>query len=181
MLLRGVRLPKPALDRSDIEALKRTLDTAGRSHGGVPLGGGGRGDRFSFAPRGMHSNGRGRGGRGGYHHQALPPFPQHPSYGQQSQPFFNPPPPLPSFQQQQRQRQQQPWIPPPPGHPNFGTGMPPPPPSYPYDGRQWGSPGTPSGPGHPNDRHDWQAHPLGRGQYRGGAQGGRGGGYDPRR
>lgn len=183
MLLRGVRLPKQALDRHDIEALRRTLDSSGRSHGGVPLGrngsdGGRRGDRVNYAPRGMHSNGRG----GNQQYQSArdrSTFGQHQGYNSQRQQLHNPPPPMPSFQQRQ------PWIPPPPGHPNFGQGMPPPPPSssHPYDNRQWGPPGVPPGPSRAQgNRHDWQSQPqpAGRGQHRGGGRG-RGGSYDPRR
>ena len=180
MLLRGVRLPKPVLDRGDIENLKRTLESSGRSYGGAPLGNNGfgrgrRGDRISYAPRGVHSNGYVGGGQHYQSPQDTPPFSQ-PPYNQQRQSFYPPPPPL-SFQQQQ------PWIPPPPGHPNFGMGMPPPPPppqSYPYDGHQWGAPGIPPGSSRSTGRPDWQSQPPRRGQHRGGARG-RDGSNDPRR
>ncbi|PQE27507.1 5 -3 exoribonuclease 2 protein [Rutstroemia sp. NJR-2017a BBW] len=43
MLLRGVELGKPVLNQSDIEMTKSRAARSGRSHGGVPLSGDGRG------------------------------------------------------------------------------------------------------------------------------------------
>ncbi|MCJ1381667.1 5'-3' exoribonuclease 2 [Xylographa soralifera] len=48
MLLRGVKLAPPTLDRADIEATKGRANRSGRSYGGAPL-------------RGNNGNGRGRG------------------------------------------------------------------------------------------------------------------------
>ena len=60
MLLRGVKLDPPSLDRSDIEATRGRARNSGRSFGGAPLqrgggynrngGGGGRGGRIDYAP-----------------------------------------------------------------------------------------------------------------------------------
>lgn len=62
MLLRGVKLSEPALDRSDIEATKGRANRSGRSHGGAPLRGGG---------------GRGRGGHINYADHRPNPFAAH--------------------------------------------------------------------------------------------------------
>ncbi|KAL1842979.1 hypothetical protein VTJ49DRAFT_3456 [Mycothermus thermophilus] len=71
MLLRGVKLPPPALNHSDIDTVRHKSRNSGRSYGGAPLrnngngGGGGRGgDRINYAsgpPRPPPG-----GGRGGY-------------------------------------------------------------------------------------------------------------------
>jgi 5'-3' exoribonuclease 2 len=67
MLLRGLKMPTPALDRSDVEFVRNKGNRGGRSYGGAPLrnnyGGGGRGDRINYGPG---RGGGGRGGRGGY-------------------------------------------------------------------------------------------------------------------
>lgn len=73
MLLRGVKLGQPALDRADIEATKGRANSSGRSHGGAPLGGG-------------RGNGRGRGGQINYSNDRPNPFAQH------LNPGFAPPP-----------------------------------------------------------------------------------------
>ena len=62
MLLRGVKLAPPVLDRSDIEATKGRASKSGRSFGGAPLRGGG---------------GRGRGGQMNYADQRPNPFAAH--------------------------------------------------------------------------------------------------------
>ncbi|KAK3683543.1 XRN 5'-3' exonuclease N-terminus-domain-containing protein, partial [Podospora appendiculata] len=77
MLLRGVKFSQPALNRSDIEALKGKSQNSGRGYGGVPFdrnnnnnnnsngnGRGGRGGGFSYAPGGNQN--QGRNDRGGY-------------------------------------------------------------------------------------------------------------------
>ncbi|KAI0006413.1 exonuclease N-terminus-domain-containing protein [Xylariaceae sp. FL0662B] len=110
MLLRGVKMPPAALDRSDIEELKGKLRNAGRSYGGAPLGrsnfDGNRRDRINYGP----DSRRDRSDR---------PPPYQSSNGRQN--GYNsypvaPPIPPPG------------WVPPPPGMPGFGNGYPPPPP-----------------------------------------------------
>lgn len=107
MLLRGVRLPTPALNGSDVEELKGKMRNAGRSYRGAPLGrqhNGGRRGHMNFGPdsrRGgnnHHQNGGRYGGPNAFPGQApvIPPG----------------------------------WAPPPPGFPGFGSGVPPPPPAY---------------------------------------------------
>lgn len=143
MLLRGVKLPHPALDRSDIEILRSKGQRSGRSYGGVPLknnyhGGGRGGDRINYAPGGPYHGGSGRGGgggggggRGGYGN----------GYGrggggggygggyggggggQHQHQQYAPPPG---------------WQPPPPGYPGFGVGVPPPPPPAHLGGGSYG-------------------------------------------
>ena len=114
MLLRGLKPPPAALDRSDIENMKNQAARSGRSWGGAPFRGnhgGGRGGRgsgpphFSYAPPGRDR-------------QQGPPVSQN-GYG--LPPGFNGhrPPPPPTG-----------WQPPPPGHPNFGIGSAPPPPPH---------------------------------------------------
>ncbi|KAK1761141.1 exoribonuclease 2 [Echria macrotheca] len=158
MLLQGVKLPKPALDRSDIEILKSKAQRSGRSYGGVPLNGrggynGGRRDQINYGPdrqggRGSGSyqtprQSRGNGGSNGYGNYNQPP------------PGWQPPtmPPMP------------------PNFPGFGAGVPPPPPpAYhggQYNNRQYG-----------NDRYAPPPPPPGQhGGYPGGA--GYQGGYPP--
>lgn len=62
MLLRGVKIPPPALNRADIEATKGRANKSGRSYGGAPL-------------RNDHYNGRGRGGRIDYADVRPHPYP----------------------------------------------------------------------------------------------------------
>ncbi|ETS79199.1 5'-3' exoribonuclease 2 [Pestalotiopsis fici W106-1] len=109
MLLRGVELPTPALNRHDIEELKGKMRNSGRSYGGAPFRGGynGRGrGRIDYGP-GMS------GGRGGRPDRG-------PAYGGHQQQYGGsnsfPPVPPPG------------WVPPPPGAFGFGAGLPPPPP-----------------------------------------------------
>ncbi|KAK3997076.1 exoribonuclease 2 [Cladorrhinum sp. PSN332] len=136
MILRGVKLPTPALDRSDIEALLSKGRNAGRSFGGVPLnnsGRGGRGDRINYGPgggrndrggyggnsgNGGYGNGYGGGGRGGggggggYRGGGRGGGNGYRGGGRD---HYAAPPPG--------------WQPPPPpGYPGFGAGGPPPPP-----------------------------------------------------
>jgi 5'-3' exoribonuclease 2 len=125
MLLRGVKFKPPALNASDIEQTKGKAAKSGRSHGGVPLKGDGRGrNSFNYAG-GNQSN-------------------QHQGYGQNNRQSYgsrnnngysnarNYPPPPPGSG----------WAPPPPGMGAFGNGPPPPPPpGYGYNG-----PGQSQGP-----------------------------------
>lgn len=109
MLLRGVKMPTPALTRSDIEVLRGKASRGG-------YGGGGRGGRYD--PGGHHQfrpAGRGRGQHFGqsHHHQSdsyrhgdSGPPPHHYSRGRGG------------------------WQPPHPGSAGFGRGIPPPPPAH---------------------------------------------------
>lgn len=74
MLIRGVHMPKPVLERADIEATKAKASGSGRSFGGAPF----RGDR----------NSGGRGGRINYADNTANPFAKH------LDPNFVPPPNL---------------------------------------------------------------------------------------
>jgi 5'-3' exoribonuclease 2 len=78
MLLNGVKLPTPALNRADIEATRGRASRTGRSFGGAPFRGGGRGG--------------GRGGRGGsinYADSRANPFAQHLQAGFVPPPYGN--------------------------------------------------------------------------------------------
>lgn len=99
MLLRGVRFPPPALDNSDIQAVKTKAQHAGRSYGGAPL------------RNGRHD----RNGPINYAADRPNPFAAH------LDPSFVPPPSvgipmMPSG-----------WVPPAPGSAGFSRGPPPPP------------------------------------------------------
>ncbi|KAI1475062.1 exonuclease N-terminus-domain-containing protein [Daldinia eschscholtzii] len=117
MLLRGVQMPIPALNRSDIEELKGKMRNSGRSHGGAPLGrqggwDGNRRDRINYGP----DSRRDRSDRP-------------PSYQNGYNNSYSAPPPVPPPG----------WVPPPPGFPGFGAGLPPPPPpAYGGDPRAYG-------------------------------------------
>ncbi|KAF6831678.1 GTPase-activator protein for Ras-like GTPase [Colletotrichum plurivorum] len=159
MLLRGVKMPTAALDRSDIETLKSKSSRGGRGYGGAPFGrggynNGGHRDQFSYAPGG----GRGRQDR-------PPSYPGNGNYGRQSYPPAGPP-------------QGQSWQPPPPGHPGFGMGLPPPPPpaTYGTDGRNSNGPYRGGGGGY--GQHQTYGPPAGgyNSAYQGHPGGGRGGG-----
>lgn len=169
MLLRGVKLPTPALSRSDIEIMKGKSRRGGRSYGGAPLGrfdhGTGRREHINYAPdsRGGYG-GRGgqRGGyRGGYsnggHGRNGPPYDQNqPSYG----------------------RPPQNWQPPPPGAPGFGMGVPPPPPPAHYGNNQGSGTHGPRGnmPGPPpNGSYGQYGGPPRNQPYQGPPQSHRGG------
>ncbi|KAK0635112.1 XRN 5'-3' exonuclease N-terminus-domain-containing protein [Bombardia bombarda] len=152
MLLRGLKMPKAALDRSDVEILKGKSQKSGRSYGGVPLNGrngyhNGRGGSINYGPdRG--GQGGGRQDRGGYQGQS-----QHQGYGNgNGNNGYRGGGGGDNYrgggrdnyrgggggggggghhQQQQQQQYAQPppnWQPPPPGFPGFGQGLPPPPP-----------------------------------------------------
>src|SRR5690242_7527071 len=57
MLLRGVKFNAPALNASDIEITKGRAAKSGRSHGGVPLQGDGRGrNSFNYAGGNQNQN-----------------------------------------------------------------------------------------------------------------------------
>lgn len=178
MLLRGVKLPTPALDRNDIEELRNKARRSGRSYGGVPLGGNnyrGRNQQFNYGPgRTYQGGGRGSdrgpsgGGYGGRDNYSQPP---------RNGGGYPAPPPN--------------WIPPPPGAAGFGNGLPPPPPpahSYGNGGGYGGYSGGGYGGGGYNQGYGngggggYGAPPPAPGQYYGGG-GGRGGyqgqGYQP--
>jgi 5'-3' exoribonuclease 2 len=120
MLLRGLNMPTPALNRSDIEELRGKLRNAGRSFGGAPLGRGGYGDNR----RGRINYGPDSGGRGGRQDRSQSYNNHHNNYNNNSYPGPNAFPPVPPPG----------WVPPPPGYPGFGAGLPPPPPPAHYGG-----------------------------------------------
>ncbi|KAK7731829.1 5'-3' exoribonuclease 2 [Cytospora paraplurivora] len=170
MLLRGVKLPTPALDRNDIEELRSKARRSGRSYGGVPLGRGGhhqngRNQQFNYGPgRGYHGGGRGsdRGppGGGGYGGRD--------NYSQQHRNGGGYPAPPAN------------WVPPPPGAAGFGNGLPPPPPPAQVYGNGGGYGGHGAYGGGYNQGYGngggYGAPPPAPGQYYGGGGGG-GGGY----
>jgi len=128
MLLRGVTIPPPTLDRADIEATKSAARNSGRSHGGAPL-------------RGGRGNGRGRGGNINYaNNNRTNPFAAHINPSFVPPPNFHgqgPPPPPGQFQS---------YSPQPPGGNGYYNGPPPPQAGY-YNGQ--GPPpahGRPPGP-----------------------------------
>lgn len=127
MILRGARMPKPSLDRNDIEEVKQALQRgAGRSYGGAPLGRKPR-EQFNFRSNPGYD---GRSNRGPRHDSRA-----HSSHPRQSQDYRGGHPAAPPM-----------WVPPPPGHPSFGTGLPPPPPpAYAYDNGPRGPPPNPYG------------------------------------
>ncbi|EAQ83904.1 hypothetical protein CHGG_10308 [Chaetomium globosum CBS 148.51] len=181
MLLRGLKMPTPALDRSDVDFVRSKGRGAGRSFGGVPLrnnyNGGGRGDRINYAggpPRGGGGGGRGRGGYqqdrgygngygggggsggggggGGYGN----------GYG--------------GYQQPAAPGQQSWQPPPPPGYPGFGVGVPPPPPPAHASGGGYNQGYGNQGYGGQNYRNDrYPPGPPPHGGYQGGGY--PGGGY----
>ncbi|KAJ3498526.1 hypothetical protein NLG97_g1051 [Lecanicillium saksenae] len=147
MLLRGVKMPTPALTRSDIEVLRGKASRGG-------YGGGNRGGRYD--PGGHHQfrqNGRGRG----HDFSAGRPQPNYYRHGDSQ------PPPRQNFQGQGG------WQPPHPSSSGFGRGAPPPPPPPHQQG--WGAPNFRgrgsynynSGPPHParggqHYRGGWNGH-----------------------
>ncbi|KAI4276322.1 MAG: hypothetical protein L6R38_005689, partial [Xanthoria sp. 2 TBL-2021] len=141
MLLRGVQPAPPTLNREDIEATKRAAAHSGRSFGGAPLRGNGRG----------RGGGRGNGGGGGhtnYGDDRPNPFAAHVKSG------YAPPPPT-HFQGGRGPPPMPPqgWVPPPPGAQYNGYGPPPRPgfndvyPPPPVNGYHRGPP-PPPGNGH---------------------------------
>ncbi|KAL8801432.1 MAG: hypothetical protein Q9182_004449 [Xanthomendoza sp. 2 TL-2023] len=109
MLLRGVQPAPPTLHREDIEATKAAAARSGRSFGGAPLRGNGRGRGAG----GDHSN---------YGDKRPNPFAAHVTPG------YAPPPPPPYFQGGRGPPPMPPqgWVPPPPGGQYNGYGPPPP-------------------------------------------------------
>jgi 5'-3' exoribonuclease 2 len=99
MLLRGIQMPVPMLDRTDIEGTRANTGKTGRGYGGAPL----------------YENGAGRGQRINYAN----PFAQHlnPNFNPAVQQRAPPPPHLVGPNS---------WFPPPP--PGIGQGFPPIPP-----------------------------------------------------
>ncbi|KAI1178220.1 hypothetical protein F4777DRAFT_586841 [Nemania sp. FL0916] len=118
MLLRGVRLPPPALNNSDIEELKGKARNSGRSYRGAPLGRqhhDGRRERMNYGPDSRRD--------GNYR----PPS-QYNNGGRHGGPnAFPGPPMIPPG-----------WAPPPPGVAGFGSGLPPPPPPAYHGGGRGG-------------------------------------------
>ncbi|KAL9014477.1 MAG: hypothetical protein Q9180_008945 [Flavoplaca navasiana] len=113
MLLRGVKPAPPTLNGEDIEATKRAAAHSGRSFGGAPLRGNGRG----------RGGGRGNGGGGSqinYGDNRPNPFAAH------VKPGYVPPPP-PHFQDGRGPPPMPPqgWVPPPPVAQYGGYGPPP--------------------------------------------------------
>ncbi|KAI0397176.1 exoribonuclease Dhp1 [Xylariaceae sp. FL0594] len=135
MLLRGVKLPTPALTSSDIEELKGKARNNGRSYRGAPLGrqyDDGRRERMNY---GQDSR------RGGGDRQ---PSRYYNGPGYNGPPSYPVPPVIPPG-----------WAPPPPGFPGFGSGVPPPPPPA-YLGNSQGAYGNPAG-GYPSGRGNYGA------------------------
>ncbi|KAL2116977.1 hypothetical protein VTJ04DRAFT_9145 [Mycothermus thermophilus] len=187
MLLRGVKLPPPALTRDDVDAVRNKARNAGRSYGGAPLrngNGGGRNDRINYAagppppPSGSYyppdrgyNNNNNNGYGGGYasNNRYAPPPP--PGYG--SAPGYGYTPSGLGWQ-----------PPPPPGYPGFGIGAPPPPPpahlaggSY---GGSYGAHGYPGGGGGYRDNYAPPPPPPRGGGYQQQYGGGGGGGQQYR-
>ncbi|KAH9893762.1 hypothetical protein F4778DRAFT_772513 [Xylariomycetidae sp. FL2044] len=111
MLLRGVQLPPPTLNRSDVEEMRGKMRNSGRSHGGAPLGrqsyDGNRRERMNFGP---DSRGGRNQGPSSYHNSSSR------FNGSNSYPV---PPPIPPPG----------WVPPPPNMAGmYSNGIPPPPP-----------------------------------------------------
>ncbi|KFA53243.1 hypothetical protein S40293_04716 [Stachybotrys chartarum IBT 40293] len=144
MLLRGVKMPEPALTRSDIEVIQGRANRSGRSHGGVPLG--------RYNENGRHEPVHyGRGGGRGYGNRGRGGYPRQDSY--QPPNYGSAPPPS--------------WLPPPPGAQGFGMGVPPPPPPtyhQPRGGYNGGGGGG-GGGGHCGHQQAWPAAPPPPGQY----------------
>lgn len=143
MLLKGVKFPPVALDRSDIEAVKGKASRSGRSHGGAPL-------------RSDYGNGRGRG-QFNYADPRPNPFAAHlpPGFSAVNAPGnYRGPPPPPAGSN---------WIPPPSALDPFMRGPPPPPTAgFPY-----GYPPQPQGYQHNPPSQSHNAFQNG-GQYTGG-------------
>jgi 5'-3' exoribonuclease 2 len=128
MLLRGVKLPVPALNGSDIEELKGKARNSGRSYRGAPLGRGNNRGRINYGPDSR---------RGGHDHQSS----QYNNGNRHNGPSAYPiAPVIPPG-----------WTPPPPGFPGFGNGLPPPPPRA-YQGGGRGGYGNGHDAGYGNHR-----------------------------
>ncbi|KAH8601378.1 exoribonuclease 2 [Bisporella sp. PMI_857] len=157
MLIKGVKLPPPALNPADIDATKGRAARSGRSHGGVPLQGDGRArNSFSYSPADHF--------RSAPNHQ--PSYVSHNSYRNNSYQYSAPA-----------------WQPPPPGTGGFARGLPPPPPPN-YNNYGQGSPGYQRGPpsyhsqagygGPPGYDGNMDSRRSGGDPYRGGGGGGNG-------
>ncbi|KAL8775614.1 MAG: hypothetical protein Q9209_000110 [Squamulea sp. 1 TL-2023] len=154
MLLRGVQPAPPALNREDIEATKRAAAHSGRSYGGAPLRGNGRG--------------RDGGGHINYGDNRPNPFAAHVN------PVYAPPPPR-QFHGGRGPPPMPPqgWIPPPPGGQYNGYGPPPhrqgyngyapPPPMNGYHG----APPPPPGSGYQNGNQGYGPPPPQDWRYNG--------------
>lgn len=157
MLLRGVKFATPMLNSADVRAVKGRAQNSGRSYGGAPL------------------NGRGRGGHMDYSSDRPNPFAAHldPRF------MHGPPggmPPMPSG-----------WVPPVPGAGDYSRGPPGPPrggmnhqyPSHQGPGQYQGHQGYNQGPNQGYQGYQGQQGQGNQGQqgYYGGYQDrGRGGG-----
>ncbi|KAH9434520.1 5'-3' exoribonuclease 2 [Pyricularia oryzae] len=105
MLLRGLKMPTPALTRHDIDDLKNKM-RGGGGRGGY--GGGRGGGGYGGGGRGGYNGNNGNNNNGGHRNGVE-------SYNSRDQRGGRPP-------------QNQSWQPPPPGSAGFGMGVPPPPP-----------------------------------------------------
>ncbi|EHK97694.1 putative 5'-3' exoribonuclease 2 [Glarea lozoyensis 74030] len=151
MLLRGVQFKPPALNASDIEQTKSKAAKSGRSHGGVPLKGDGRG-RNSFNYAGGNQSNHHQGGYGQNNRPANNSY----NNGYSNTPYYPPPPPGSG------------WAPPAPGMGGFGSGPPPPPPpGYGYNGPAH-IPGPPGYSQPPPQQYGYDGRPNnGNGSYGG--------------
>ncbi|KAJ5744835.1 5'-3' exoribonuclease 2 [Penicillium manginii] len=158
MLLRGVKFATPMLNSADVRAVKGRAQNSGRSFGGAPFRGGGRGGRMDYgSDRGGNQGGPGRPN----------PFAAH------LDPRFVP--------GQQNNMQMAPgWVPPGQGGGDYSRGPPGPPRggmSNQY-GYNQGYQQDHYGHGHGGHRGGYGSHDnRGRGGYRGGGGGGGGGRY----
>ncbi|CAI7673182.1 unnamed protein product [Penicillium manginii] len=155
MLLRGVKFATPMLNSADVRAVKGRAQNSGRSFGGAPFRGGGRGGRMDYgSDRGGNQGGPGRPN----------PFAAH------LDPRFVP--------GQQNNMQMAPgWVPPGQGGGDYSRGPPGPPRggmSNQY-GYNQGYQQDHYGHGHGGHRGGYGSHDnRGRGGYRGGGGGGGG-------
>ncbi|KAJ9250865.1 hypothetical protein DTO195F2_8018 [Paecilomyces variotii] len=154
MLLRGVKLPPPTLDKAEIEIVRSKAAHSGRQYGGAPL---------------RNGNGGGRGGRINYANDRPNPFAAH------INPGFVPPPnmgaPMPPSG----------WVPPAPGTMGYSLGPPPPPRGGYNDPYRQSYPGGPQQSGNQHGGYYGQGNYHNQSSY--GQQGynqshhGQGGGY----
>lgn len=157
MLLRGVKFATPMLNSADVRAVKGRAQNSGRSFGGAPFRGGGRGGRMDYgSDRGGNQGGPGRPN----------PFAAHLD---------------PRFMPGQQTNTAPGWVPPGQGGGDYSRGPPGPPRGsmsnqYGYNqGHQQGYQQDHYGHGHGGHRGGYGSHDnRGRGGYRGGGGGGGG-------
>ncbi|CAI7641968.1 unnamed protein product [Penicillium pancosmium] len=152
MLLRGVKFATPMLNSADVRAVKGRAQNSGRSFGGAPFRGGGRGGRMDYgSDRGGNQGGPGRPN----------PFAAHLD---------------PRFMPGQQNNMAPGWVPPGQGGGDYSRGPPGPPRggmSNQY-GYNQGYQQDHYGHGHGGHRGGYGSHDnRGRGGYRGGGGGGR--------